>query len=100
MSEAANENVSNVAILEGFVNLADEGESLPGVLMTLTEEGRPPREAVTNEAGEYRFDDVAEGPAKLTAQMEGFHTVDCPHIVLHGGINALDIQMAPAAVEA
>lgn len=101
MSEAANENVEFVAILEGYVTTAsEETEPLPGVVLTLTEEGRPPRETVSNAEGHYQFTEVVEGVAQLTAQMPGFHTVECSHIVLHSGLNAIDLTMAPEAVEA
>ena len=60
------------------------GEALPGVTVTLSGIGAP-KVQVTNAEGQYRFLGLAPGKYQLTAELEGFGTVEYPNIVIRVG---------------
>ena len=72
------------------------GEPLPGVVLTLGGVGNP-RSTVTNARGDYRFDPLRPGEYTLKAELEGFRTVEHPHILIRLDDVTLDITLAPAA---
>ncbi|HET9226956.1 MAG TPA: alpha/beta hydrolase [Thermoanaerobaculia bacterium] len=59
--------------LRGVV-VKPEGDTWPGAKVTLEAEGQPPRSVVTNENGEFAFEELPMGSYRLTVQVEGFST--------------------------
>lgn len=83
--------------LYGTVVGAD-GQPLPGVTVTLLGPGSPAVQ-VTDQTGKFRFLGLYPGTYKLTAEMEGFSTLEYPDIgVRVGGNTALEVTLS-AAVE-
>lgn len=80
-----------------FGTVADnEGDALPGVTMTLTGIGAP-KVQVTNAEGQYRFLSLPPGKYALSAQLEGFGTVEYPNITIGvGGTSTVNVTMTPA----
>jgi hypothetical protein len=77
----------------------DQGEPLPGVTVTLTGVGAP-RIQITNAEGQYRFLNLPPGQYQLTAQLEGFSTVEYPNIRIAVGRNAtINVTLTPAIEE-
>ena len=83
-----------------YVEVSDnEGNALPGVLVTLTGGGAP-RQQVTNAQGQVRFLGLSPDSYQLTASLDGFSTVEYPNVVISVGRNT-DIQasLSPAVEE-
>ncbi len=77
----------------------DQGEPLPGVTVTLSGNG-PARVKVTNAEGQFRFLGLEPGTYQLTAELEGYSTVEYPNVNIQVGRNtSLEITMSPAAEE-
>jgi hypothetical protein len=57
------------------------GLPLPGVVVTLTQDERPPLVVHTDEIGRYAFD-VPSGRYALTAELEGFQTAVRPDVAV------------------
>lgn len=83
-----------------FCTVVDEqGAALPGVTVTLTGQGAP-RVNVTNAQGQVRFLGLAPGGGyQLTAELEGFSTIEYPNIAVGVGKNASIQLQVSAAVE-
>src|SRR4030095_16081041 len=68
-------NQSRSAVLEGTVSVSSaSGERLPGAAITLiaASPSQPPRSLVTNDQGEYKFNNLAEGFYSLKVDLAGF----------------------------
>ena len=66
---------TQLAVLQGTVSVSSgSSERLPGASLTLTpaNPGQTPRSAVTNDQGEYKFKDLAEGSYSLKVELAGF----------------------------
>src|SRR5215470_15574780 len=66
---------TQLCVLQGTVSVSSgSGERLPGASLTLTPAslGQTPRSAVTNDQGEYKFTDLAEGSYSLKVELAGF----------------------------
>ena len=76
-----------------------QGEPLPGVTVILSEIGAPQIQ-ITNAEGQFRFLDLSPGKYTVTAQLEGFSTVEYPNVEINVGRNtSLEIKMSPATEE-
>jgi len=64
----------------------DKGAPLPGVTVTLSGAGAP-QVQVTNAQGQFRFLGLPPGTLHLTAQLEGFSSVEYPNINIAVGRN-------------
>lgn len=74
----------------------NEGAALPGVTITLSGIGAP-KVKVTNAEGQFRFLGLSPGDYSLTAELEGFGTIEYPNINIRVGRNTtIDITMTPA----
>ena len=69
-----------VGALSGRVALAD-GETPSGVTVELVN-GPQPGSAITNEAGEFVFDDVRAGAYRVRASRFGYATLEAPYTVV------------------
>ncbi len=77
----------------------DQGALLPGVTVTLAGSDRS-ASVVTDEAGRFRFLNLAPGAYTVTVALQGFTTVKREGIEVRVGANAdLPIRMGLAAVE-
>jgi hypothetical protein len=99
---AGQQNQSTLCVLQGTVSVSSESsERLPGASLTLTpaNPGQAPRSAVTNDQGEYKFADLAEGSYSLKVELAGFasHTVK---IVVHGLTTLESITLDVADISA
>src|SRR5262245_9376415 len=62
---------TQLCVLQGTVSVSSgSSERLPGASLTLTpaNPGQMPRSAVTNDQGEYKFTDLAEGSYSLKVE--------------------------------
>jgi hypothetical protein len=77
-----------------YTKVTDQtGAVLPGVTVTLTT-GAAPQVQQTNTQGEAHFLALPPGTYKITAELEGFSTVEHPNIVISIGHNTnLDVVM-------
>lgn len=84
--------------ITGRVTVKEEGEPLPGVLVTII--GDPgSRTTITNEEGRYRLLDLSPGAYSLTAELEGFNTVKESNIEVRlGQTTVKNIAMQLAAI--
>ncbi len=91
----AQEETGNV-----YVTVSDaEGSPLPGVTVTLSGIGAP-QVAVTDGAGRTRFLSLDPGTYGLTAELEGFSTVEYPNIDVRIARNTtLEVTMSEAVEE-
>ena len=81
--------------LYGTVVGAD-GAPLPGVTVTLQGPGSPAVQ-VTDATGKFRFLGLYPGTYKLTAELQGFSTLEYPDIAVRvGGNTALEITLSGA----
>ncbi len=91
---------SEAGSLDGMVS-DSQGEPLPGVVLTITSPvlvGE--RIQVTNAAGRYRFLGLPPGNYALTAELEGFVTVERPNITVRlGQPTVVNVTMTLASVE-
>ncbi len=91
----AQEETGNV-----YVTVSDaQGSPLPGVTVTLSGLGAP-QVSVTDEAGRTRFLSLDPGAWSLTAELEGFSTVEYPNIDVRVARNTtLEVTMSEAVEE-
>ena len=76
-----------------------EGEALPGVTLTLSGVEHP-RIQISNAEGQFRFMGLEPGTYKLTAELDGFNTVEHPDIKISAGHDTtIKIEMTLANVE-
>lgn len=74
----------------------DQGQTLPGVTITLTGQGAPVVQA-TDAQGRFRYMDLMPGTYALSAQMEGFAPAHYSAVAVNPGRNTgLDVTMKPA----
>ena len=76
----------------------DTGAALPGVTVTV-EGGGAPMVQVTNAQGQFRFLSLGLASYKLTAELEGFSTIEYPNIVINVGRNTSIEVTLSATVE-
>jgi len=77
----------------------DKGAALPGVTVTLTGSGAP-QVQVTNAQGQFRFLGLPPGTNHLSAQLEGFSSVEYPNISIAVGRNTtIEVTLQPAIEE-
>jgi len=77
----------------------DKGAALPGVTVTLTGAGAP-QVQVTNAQGQFRFLGLPPGTFHLSAQLEGFSSVEYPNINIAVGRNTtIEVTLQPAIEE-
>lgn len=77
----------------------NEGEALPGATVTLTG-SQAPQIQVTNANGEFRFLGLAPGRYQLSAQLDGFSTVEYPNVTISVGRNtSVEVELSPAIQE-
>src|SRR5215470_5446252 len=95
---AGQQNQTQLCVLQGTVSVSSgSSERLPGASLTLTpaNPGKTPRSAVTNDQGEYKFKDLAEGSYSLKVELAGFasRTVN---VVIHGitTLNSITLDVA------
>ncbi|HXO21773.1 MAG TPA: TonB-dependent receptor [Thermoanaerobaculia bacterium] len=73
--------------------------ALPGVTVTLSGNGAPMVQ-VTNAQGQFRFLSLAPARYNLSAQLEGFSTVEYPNISIAVGRNTtIEVTLQPAIEE-
>jgi len=71
-----------------------QGQALPGATVTLTGPGSPQVQA-TNEDGQFRFLGLYPGTYKLTAELQGFSTLEYPDIAIRvGGKATLEVTLS------
>ncbi len=76
--------------------IGEEGSPLPGVTVTVEGIGSP-KVQVTDEKGEFRFLGMYPGTYKVTAELQGFSTLEYPDIgVRVGGKTTLEITLSAA----
>lgn len=76
-----------------------QGEPLPGVTITLTGIGAP-QVRITNAEGQFRFLNLDPGTYALTAELEGFSTVEYPAVEIRvGRTTTVNVTMSPAIEE-
>ena len=81
----------------GEVTSAD-GEALPGVTVTL--ETSPPKTQTTNAQGQFRFLGIDPGAYDLTANLDGFGSVQYPEVAVSIGRNtSINLTLSPAVEE-
>lgn len=88
--------------LEGTVSVSSaSSERLPGASLTLTaaNPGQTPRSAVTNDQGEFKFTDLAEGSYALKVDLAGFASRTV-HVVVHAITTLDNITLEVADVSA
>ncbi len=74
----------------------NQGEALPGVTITVSGIGAP-RVMVTNAEGQFRLLSLDPGMYSMTAELEGFSTVEYPKIEIRVGRNTtIEITLTPA----
>lgn len=74
----------------------EQGNPLPGVTVTFSGGGAP-QVQVTNAQGQFRFLGLSPGSYKLTAQLEGFSTLEYPNISIAVGRNTtIEATLQPA----
>src|SRR5215510_10579902 len=93
---------TQLGVLQGTVSVSSgSSERLPGASLTLTPvtPGQTPRSAVTNDQGEYKFTDLAEGSYSLKVELAGFasHTLN---VVIHDVTTLESITLDVADVSA
>ncbi len=95
---SAQETVGSVS---GTVSADDGGERLPGVTVTLKSDATGASLIqVTGEGGSFKFPSLTVGSYTLTAQLEGFQTLEETGVAVSVGRDtALDIRMPAGAVE-
>ncbi len=77
----------------------NQGEPLPGVTVTLTGIGAP-KVQVTDAEGRYRFLSLAPGRYQLTAELQGFSTVEYPNVTISvGGSTTINATLSSAIEE-
>ena len=96
------QNQTHLCVLQGTVSVSSgSSERLPGASLTLTptNPGQAPRSEVTNDQGEYKFTDLAEGSYSLKVELAGFasHTVK---IVVRGLTTLESITLDVADISA
>jgi hypothetical protein len=98
---AVAQSATNSAGIEGRVT-DESGGALPGVAVTITSAALQARqmEAVTDDAGRYRFTTLPGGEYTATFTLTGFRTVARQKMNLDAGFVAtVDVRMALGAVE-
>jgi len=93
---------TRLCVLQGTVSVSSgSSERLPGASLILTpaNPGQTPRSAVTNDQGEYKFTDLAEGSYSLKVELAGFasHTVN---VVVHAVTTLESIALDVADISA
>ena len=83
-----------------FVDVTDnEGNALPGATVTVAGQGAP-KVQVTNAQGAARFLGLGPGRVGVTAELDGFSTVEAPNVVISVGRNStLEVSLNPAIEE-
>ena len=77
----------------------NEGTALPGATVTLTG-SQAPQVQVANAEGQYRFLGLAPGRYRLTAELDGFSTVEFPNVDISVGRNStINVELSPAIQE-
>jgi len=95
LAASAQEETGNVYV----VATDGQGAALPGVTMTLEGQGAP-RVQVTNAQGQVRFLGLDPGTWSLTAELEGFSTVEYPAIDVRIARNTnLEVTLSEAVEE-
>jgi hypothetical protein len=78
--------------------LTPDGASLPGVTVTVS--GQATQVQVTDANGDFRFLGLSPGNYQLTAELDGFSTVEYPNVQISVGRNtSLQVQMSEAVEE-
>ena len=93
---------TRLCVLQGTVSVSSGSSGrLPGASLILTpaNPGQTPRSAVTNDQGEYKFTDLAEGSYSLKVELAGFasHTVS---VVVHAVTTLESIALDVADISA
>ncbi len=93
---------TQLCVLQGTVSVSStSSERLPGASLTLTPAtpGQTPRSAVTNDQGEYKFTELAEGSYSLKVELAGFasHTMN---VVVHAVTTLESITLDVADISA
>ncbi len=77
----------------------EQGQPLPGVTITLTGIGAP-QVQVSEDEGEFRFLALYPGTYKLTAELQGFSTLEYPDIGIRvGGKPTLELTLTGAVTD-
>jgi outer membrane receptor for ferrienterochelin and colicin len=96
--------VAQTSVLKGTVSVAATGtsERLPGVNLKLTptQSGGSARSAVTDEQGEYKFENLATGTYTLQVELSGFKPRSLKVTVGQGTTTLEPIDLEVAAVSA
>ena len=95
---SAQETVGSVA---GTVVSADDGSKLPGVTVTLKSDATGVSQIqITGDGGRFQFPSLAVGSYTVTAQLEGFQTLEEKGVAVSvGRSTALNIRMPAGGVE-
>ncbi|HEX5715774.1 MAG TPA: carboxypeptidase-like regulatory domain-containing protein [Thermoanaerobaculia bacterium] len=73
----------------------DQGQSLPGVTMTLRG-GLNPLVQITDAQGQFRFVTLPPGSYSLQAELEGFSSQEFPNLVVSGGAVTVEMRLSNA----
>lgn len=77
-----------------------EGQSLPGVVVTLTGATGAPQVQVSGEDGQFRFLGLYPGVYSLKAELDGFSTVEYPDISIRvGGKATVEVTLSAAVTD-
>ncbi len=77
----------------------NQGQALPGVTVTLSGD-QATKVQVSNAGGEFRFLNLGPGAYQLTAELEGFSTVEYPNITIGvGRSTTIEIELSSAVEE-
>lgn len=77
----------------------DQGTALPGVTVMASHSGLQPLVTVSDAQGQFRLYGVTTGSYQLTAELEGFSTVEYPNVQVVSGSNVEVEITLNAAVE-
>lgn len=92
---AAAQSLGGTASVLGRV-FDDQGAVLPGVTLTLSS-SLTPMVTVTDAQGQFRFNGLPAGSYSITAELEGFSTVEYPNVQVVTGSNvAIEVTMSSA----
>jgi hypothetical protein len=79
--------------------IAEDGSPLPGVTVSVEGVGSP-KVQVTDETGQFRFPALYPGTYKVTAELQGYNTLEYPDIgVRVGGKASIEITLSASLAE-
>ncbi|HEX2644612.1 MAG TPA: TonB-dependent receptor [Thermoanaerobaculia bacterium] len=78
----------------------EQGEPLPGVMVTLTGTVGAPQTQTTDEKGQFRFLGLYPGQYRISAEAQGFSPLDYPNVGIRvGGKSDIEMTLTAALTE-